>query len=154
MEFLCFPNRFSSGLSTIPTPPMSQTETVKVSFSGETYFTQSTATSPMLRGYFEQEPPLWSPPPSSQFQLMRNPTAQPLVGLEQPVTGNYTPEPYLPAEITNTLWPLAYPAQQHSYITPSAEQQTNENHINLSDFPSEEDAIDRLLPSDKKHQKE
>ena len=151
MELPCFSNTCSSGLSTIPMQPMSQTETVMVSFSGKTYFTQSTATSSILRNYVEQEPPLWSPPPS-QFQLMRNPTAQPLVGLGQPVTGHYTTEPHLPVEITNTFWPLAYPAQQHSYITPSAEQQTNEeNDINLSEFPSEEDAIDRLLPSDEEH---
>ena len=137
MAFPFFPNTSSSDLSTIPTLSMPQNEAVMVSFSGVTYFTHSTTTSSTFTQYVEQEPPLW-PPSLPQFQLMRNPTAQSLVGLGPPVTGNYT----------------AYPEQQQSSITPRtprAERQTNGKYIELSNFPSEEGVIDGLLPSDKNY---
>ena len=114
---------------------MPQNEAVMVSFSGVTYFTHSTTTSSTFTQYVEQEPPLW-PPSLPQFQLMRNPTAQSLVGLGPPVTGNYT----------------AYPEQQHTSITPRAERQTNGKYIELSNFPSEEGVIDGLLPIDERYQ--
>ena len=137
MAFPCFPNTSSSDLLSIPTQSMPQSEAVMVSFSGVTYLTQSTTTSSIFTQYVEQEPPLWLPS-LPQFQLMRNPTAQSLVGLGPPVTGNYT----------------AYPEQQQSSITPRtprAERQTNGKYIELSNFPSEEGVIDGLLPSDKNY---
>ena len=135
MAFPFFPNTSSSDLSTIPTQSMPQNEAVMVSFSGVTYFTHSTTTSSTFTQYVEQEPPLW-PPSLPQFQFMRNPTAQPLVGLGQPVTDNYI---------------AYYPEQQHSSITPRAERQRIEKYINLSNFPSEKNMIDKLLPSDDKY---
>ena len=156
MAFPCFPNTSSSDLFTIPkhpthpTQPMPQNEAVMVSFPSGKYVTHSTTTSSIFTQYVEQEPPLWQQPP--QFQLMRNPTAQPLVGLGQPVTGNDTSEPHLPEVIKNALLLLAYPEQQHSSITPRAERQTKEKHTELSDFPSEDNMIDSLLSSDEKYQ--
>ena len=131
MAFPCFPNTSSSDLFTIPTQPIPQGEAVMVSSSGVVYVTHSTTTSSIFTQYVGQEPPLW-PPSLPQFQLMRNPTAQPLVGLGQPVTDSYI---------------AYYPEQQHSSITPRAERQRIEKYINLSNFPSEKNMIDRLLPS-------
>ena len=156
MAFPCFPNTSSSDLFTIPkhpthpTQPMPQNEAVMVSFPSGKYVTHSTTTSSIFTQYVEQEPPLWQQPP--QFQLMRNPTAQPLVGLGLPVTGNDTSEPHLPAVIKNALWSLIYPEQQHSSITPRAERQTKEKHTELSNFSSEDNVIDSLLSSDEKYQ--
>ena len=150
MAFPCFPNTSSSDLFTIPTHPMPENEAVMVSFPSGKYVTHSITTSSIFTQYVEQEPPLWQQPP--QFQLMRNPAAQPLVGLGQPVTGNDTSEPHLPEVIKNALLLLAYPEQQHSSITPRAERQTKEKHIELSDFPSEDNMIDSLLSRDEKYQ--
>ena len=156
MAFPCFPNTSSSDLFTIPkhpthpTQPMPQNEAVMVSFPSGKYVTHSTTTSSIFTQYVEQEPPSWQQPP--QFQLMRNPTAQPLVGLGQPVTGNDTSEPHLPEVIKNALLLLAYPEQQHSSITPRAERKTKEKHTELSNFPSEDNMIDSLLSSDEKYQ--
>ena len=151
MAFPCFPNTSSSDLLTIPTHPMPENEAVMVSFPSGKYVTHSITTSSIFTQYVEQEPPSWQQPPP-QFQLMRNPTAQPLVGLGQPVTSNDTPEPHLPAVIKNALWSLIYPEQQHSSITPRAERKTKEKHTELSNFPSEDNMIDSLLSRDEKYQ--